>query len=91
MDRRLTPQALNEWLGERLLIKYLTGPDPDPEDLDRMLTEQPQARTELLYLEQVGMFGILVKKVAEGKPEFISWGAVLGIQDIRAAEPDDVL
>ena len=84
-----SPPVLNDWLGKRLLIKYMTGPDVDLEDADRAVTDQLQARTELLYLDQVGTFGIAVKKVAEGKPEFISWGALLAIQDITPAEPDD--
>jgi hypothetical protein len=91
LDRELTPQVLNEWLGERLLIKYMTGPDIDLEDVDRTVTGQPQARTELLYLDQVGTHGIAVKKVAEGKPEFLPWGAVLAIQDIKRDESDDVV
>ena len=89
MDRKPTPRVPNDWLGERLLIKYMTGPDIDLEDVDRTVSGQPQARTELLYLDQVGTFGIAVKKVAEGKPEFISWGALLAIQDITPAVPDD--
>ena len=90
MDRELTPQILGHWLGEQLLIKYMTGPDiVDPDDLDKTVTDRPQARTELLYLAQVGTYGIVVKKVAEGQPEFISWSAVLALQDIKAAEPDD--
>ena len=89
MDWEPTPRVLNDGLGKRLLIKYMTGPDVDLEDVDRTVTGQPQARTELLYLDQIGTFGITVKKVAEGKPEFISWGALLAIQDITSAEPDD--
>jgi hypothetical protein len=69
-----TPRILNDWLGERVLIEYLTGPDIDLEDLDRMVGGHLQARTELLYLEQVGSYGIAVKKVEEGKLEFIGWG-----------------
>ena len=84
-----SPPVLNDWLGKRLLITYMTGPDVDLEDADRAATDQLQARTELLYLDQVGTFGIAVKKVTEGKPEFISWGALLAIQDITPAEPDD--
>ena len=91
MDRELSPQVLNDWLGDRLLVKYMTGPDADPEGADRTVTGQAEARTELLYLEQIGVYGVVVKKVAEGSPEFISWGALLAILDIRSAEPDDVV
>jgi hypothetical protein len=91
VDRELSPQVLNNWLGDRLLVKYMTGPDADPEGADRTVTGQAEARTELLYLEQIGVYGVVVKKVAEGSPEFISWGALLAILDIRSAKPDDVV
>ncbi len=91
MDREPTPPVLSDWLGEKLLIKYLTGPDIDLEDVDKTVTGQLQARTESLYLDQVGTHGIAVKKVAEGRPEFIPWGAVLAIQDITPVEPDGVV
>jgi hypothetical protein len=91
MDRELSPQVLNDWLGERLLVKYMTGPDADPEGADRTVTGQPEARTELLYLEEIGAYGIVAKKVTEGRPEFISWGALLGILDISSTRPDDAV
>ena len=91
MDRELSPQVLNDWLGERLLVKYMTGPDADPEGADRPVTGQAEARTELLYLEEIGAYGVVVKKVAEGRPEFISWGALLGILDISSTKPDDAV
>ena len=91
MDRELSPQVLNDWLGYRLLVKYITGPDVDPEDADRAVTGQTEARTELLYLEQIGAYGVVVKKVAEGSPEFIPWGAILAILDPRPAESDDAV
>ena len=91
MDRELSPQVLNDWLGYRLLVKYITGPDVDPEDADRTVTGQTEARTELLYLEQIGAYGVVVKKVAEGSPEFIPCGAVLAILDVRPAESDDAV
>lgn len=93
MDQELTPQVLSDWLGYRVLIKYVTGPDPDidPDDIDRTITGPLQGRTEMLYLDQIGTYGIVVKKVAEGNPEFISWGAVLAIQDVKPVEPDDVV
>jgi hypothetical protein len=91
VDRELSPQVLNDWLGDRLLIKYMTGPDADPEGADRTVTGHAEARTELLHLEQIGVYGVVVKKVAEGSPEFIPWGALLAILDIRSAKPDDVV
>jgi hypothetical protein len=89
VDRGLSPQVLNDWLGERLLVKYMTGPDVDSEDADRTVTGRPEARTELLYLDQIGAYGVVVKKAVEGRSEFIPWGAVLAILDIRPTEPDD--
>jgi hypothetical protein len=93
VNHELTSQVSSDWLGYRLLIKYLTGPDPDidPDDIGRTLTGPLQARTELLHLVQIGTFGIVVKKVLEGNPEFISCGAVLTIQDVSPVEPDDVV
>jgi hypothetical protein len=73
------------------LVKYLTGPDADPEGVDRTVTGQPEARTELLYLEEIGAYGIVVKKVTEGRPEFIPWGALLAILDVGSAKPDDAV
>jgi hypothetical protein len=74
-----------------IVSKYLTGPDVDPEDADRTVTGQTEACTELLYLEQIGAYGVVVKKVAEGSPEFIPWGAVLAILDVRPSESDDAV
>jgi hypothetical protein len=91
VDRELSPRVLNDWLGERLLVKYITGPDADPEGADRTVTGRPEARTELLYLEEIGAYGIVVKKVTEGRPEFISWGALLAILDIGSTKPDEVV
>jgi hypothetical protein len=69
----------------------MTGPDADPEGADRPVTGQPEARTELLYLEEIGAYGVVVKKVTEGRSEFISWGALLAILDIGSTKPDDVV
>lgn len=90
MDGGPTPRVLRGWQGRRMLVKYLTGPDiTDPEDADRPATGPAQARTELLLLVEVGSHGVEVRKVAEGRPEFISWGAVLAIQDVLPTEPGD--
>jgi hypothetical protein len=69
----------------------MTGPDADPEGADRPVTGQPEARTELLYLEEIGTFGVVVKKVTEGRPEFIPWGALLAILDVGSPKPDDAV
>jgi hypothetical protein len=45
----------------------------------------------LLYLEEIGAYGVVVKKVAEGRPEFIPWGSLLAILDIRSTKPDDAV
>ena len=66
MDRELSPQVLNDWLGYRLLVKYITGPDVDPEDADRTVTGQTEARTELLYLDQIGAYGELSTRADAG-------------------------
>lgn len=78
-----TPRVLRDRLGDWLLIKYTTGPDLDLEDFGRTVTNEAQARTELLYLDQIGAYGIVARKVAEGSPAFISWGAILRIQDVK--------
>ena len=91
MDRGLSLQVPNNWLGERLLIKYMLGPDVDPDGADRTVTGQPEASTELPYLDHIGAYGLVVKQVAEGRPEFIPWGAVLAILDVRPVAPDDAV
>jgi hypothetical protein len=45
----------------------------------------------LLYLEEIGAYGVVVKKVNEGRPEFIPWGALLAILDVGSAKPDDAV
>jgi hypothetical protein len=87
----ISPPILNAWLGDRLLITYMCGPDIDLDDVDRMATGQSEARVELLYLDQIGTYGIAVKKEAEGSLEFIPWGAVLRIVGIEPTEPDDAV
>jgi hypothetical protein len=71
VDQELTPQVLSDWLGYRVLIKYVTGPDPDidPDDIDRTVTGPLQGRTEMLYLDQIGTYGIVVKKEADKRPK----------------------
>jgi hypothetical protein len=91
VDRGLSLQVPNNWLGERLLIEYMLGPDVDPDGADRTVTGQSEASTELLYLDHIGAYGLVVKKVAEGRPEFIPWGAVLAILDVRPVAPDDAV
>jgi hypothetical protein len=87
----ISPPVLNAWLGDRLLITYMTGPDIDLDDVGRTATGQPEARVELLYLDQIGTYGIAVKKEADGSSEFIPWGALLGIVSIEPAEPDSAV
>jgi hypothetical protein len=84
----ISPQILNAWLGDRLLITYMIGPDIDLDDVGKTLTDQPEARVELLYLDQIGTYGIAVKKEVDGSPEFIPWGAVLRIVGIELTEPN---
>jgi hypothetical protein len=64
----------NDLLGDRLLVKYMAGPDADPEGADRTVMDQPEARTELLYLKEIGAYRVVVKEVAEGRSEFMPWG-----------------
>ena len=62
---RTIPQESNDWVGDRLLVRYMAGPDADPEGADRTVTDQPEARTELLYLEEIGAYCVVVKEVLE--------------------------
>ena len=82
-----TPRSLRDRLGEWLLIEYVTSPNLlDPEDLRRTVTDKTQAHTELLCLDQIGAYGIVGRRVAEGSPRSISWGELLAIQDVVPVE-----
>jgi len=75
-----------------LLIKYATSLDLlDREDSGGTVTDEPHARTELLCLDQIGAYGIVARKVAGGSPEFISWGAILGIRGVKPVESGSVV
>lgn len=87
MDRNPERRDLIDlMLGQRVAIKYISGPDITDENVDgvvgegRILEGEPEARTAAFYLRAYSNLGVEVARKAEpGGEIFLPWGAVLAI------------
>lgn len=91
--QQATDSVLMNWLGHRVVVKYLAGPaDPmDPED-DKGLAHAPlETRSGVFELHRIGQVGVEVGNTLEESKEdrvtLIPWGAVLSI---RGSTPQDL-
>ena len=84
--QQATDSVLMNWLGHRVVVKYLAGPsDPmDPEDGKGLAHAPLEARSGIFELHRIGQVGIEVgntlKESREDKVTLIPWGAVLSIR-----------
>ena len=84
--QQATDSVLMNWLGHRIVVKYLAGPsDPmDPND-DKGLAHAPlETRSGVFELHRIGQVGIEVGNTLEESKEdrvtLIPWGAVLSVR-----------
>ena len=75
--------VLSEWLGYWVFITYTSGPNLDQSEPTKLVKGQPEAITASFFLENYGPLGIEVRRTTETPTIFMSWGAVLYIQDHR--------
>lgn len=81
-----TDSVLMNWLGHRVVVKYLAGPDEpaDPEDEKGLARSQPEARSGVFQLHRIGQVGIEVantlENAASDRVTLIPWGAILSIR-----------
>jgi hypothetical protein len=84
-----------QWVGDWVVLKYLTGPSIDTDDLTKVVRDKPEARTGLFFLEEVSQLGIVVARDEEDPGAFIPWSSVLTViptaqNDLRLDEQSDV-
>lgn len=81
-----TESVLMDWLGHRVVVKYLVGPaDPmDPEDEKGLARAPLETRSGVFELHRIGQVGIEVGNTLEESSEdrvtLIPWGAMLSIR-----------
>jgi hypothetical protein len=85
--------VLNDWVGHRVVIKYLGGPaEPfDPNDFKGLSrAEQVEVRSRIFQLRRFGYLGVEVSNDMNDalidRVTLIPWGAVLSI---RGTSPDE--
>ncbi len=81
-----TESVLLNWLGHRVVVKYLSGPpEPMNPDNDKGLAHGPlETRSGVFQLHRIGEVGIEVgntlEEAVEDRVTLIPWGAVLSIR-----------
>lgn len=85
-SQKATDSVLMNWLGHRVVVKYLAGPsDPmDPND-DKGIAHAPlETRSGVFQLHRIGQVGIEVGNTIEESREdrvtLMPWGAILSIR-----------
>ncbi len=92
-ETRVGRSILNDWVGHRVVLKYLGGPvEPfDPEDHKGIAREeQVEVRSGIFQLHRFGQLGVEVgnemSDVLADRVTLIPWGAVLAI---RGTTPEE--
>ena len=81
-----TESVLMNWVGHRVVVKYLAGPnDPmDPDDEKGLARGSTEARSGVFQLHRFGQVGIEVGNTLEESTEdrvtLIPWGAILSVR-----------
>jgi len=70
-----------------VVLKYLTGPSLDTDNLTKVVRDQPEARTGLVLLEEVSQLGIVVERNEEDPGAFIPSNSVLAVIPIAQNNP----
>lgn len=88
MDRRPDATLLDQWIGSRVILRFLYGIRPSEEEMQATFTNPEQgdmfidspvrAAWAVVYLDAYNQYGVEVHDSYEF-PYFLSWGAVLYI------------
>ena len=87
-----TESVIMSWLGHRVVVKYLAGPDEpmDPDDAKGLARGQLEVRSGVFELHRFGQIGIEVgntlEEASEDRVTLIPWGAVLSVRGSTAQE-----
>lgn len=87
-----TESVLMEWLGHRIVVKYLAGPEEpmDPSDKKGIAHAQLETRSGVFELRRIGQVGIevanSVEEAVEDRVTLLPWGAILSV---RGSTPDE--
>ncbi len=87
-----TDSVLMSWVGHRVVVKYLSGPDEpaDPGDEKGLVRGEPEARSGVFQLRRFGQIGIEVANTLEDSANdrvtLIPWSAILSLRGTTPAE-----
>ena len=87
-----TDSILMEWLGHRVVIKYLAGPEEpmDPDDEKGIARAQLETRSGVFELHRIGQVGIEVSNSREDATQdrvtLIPWSAILSVRGSTSDE-----
>jgi hypothetical protein len=79
-------------VGSRVLVQYMAGPEPDPDDPDRVVRGQPQALTGAFWLHSISGVGIEISRSLSGEGTeilLVPWGSVLVLDGRARAELEE--
>jgi len=79
-------------VGHRVILKYVVGPDPDPDDPDREITGPMQARTGAYWLHAVSHQGLEASRELVGEAAeifLVPWGGVLLLDGVPRGELEE--
>ena len=90
---QVTRSVLNDWVGHRVVVKYLGGPvEPfDPEDHKGIAREEKvEVRSGIFHLHRFGDIGLEVSnemnEALMNRVTVIPWGAVLSVRGTSPKE-----
>lgn len=81
-----TDSVIMNWLGHRVVVKYLAGPaDPmDPDDEKGLARARLEVRSGVFQLHRFGQIGIevgnTIEEAKEDRVTLIPWGAILSVR-----------
>ena len=91
-NQQRADSVLLNWLGHRVVVKYIAGPDEpaDPEDGKGLVRGRLESRSGVFQLHRIGQVGIEVANTLEDaatdRVTLIPWGAVLSV---RGSTPEE--
>ena len=91
--RRPEERTLADLLvGNRVILQYAVGPEPDPEDPAREATGPPRARTGAYWLHAVSNQGLEVSRELTGEASeifLVPWGGLLVLNGVPRGELEE--
>ncbi len=79
-------------VGSRVIVQYMAGPEPDPDDPDRVVRGQPEALTGAFWLHAISGVGIEISRSLSGEASqimLVPWGNVLMLNGVTRGELEE--